>query len=1398
MEPEVKITREPNSPSWTILNVEIIPSTYSYVLYFNCEDGAPGQYATYQSTITNTSLSAQPTFWNVSDLHHFAQTNLWVLHPLENPYLVVGWRGRNVWDFTTNQYRLLAPAENRVYPLILGPVDKPAKQDAQKDAGTKEPEKTDNPTTDPEKEAGDPVDLLSGSYTIGNTDLAVPGIIPIQVSRSYSSAFADEDGPFGKGTSLTPYNASVTVKKEGNGTVTTVAGTELTYSAGNHTKVTFKDIQGNLQFTATGQTGFAGVVITVQKNAAGNMLGAVLSKSNGDKFLFNVTGDLSSIQDRKGNTVSINRDATRRITRLADPSTNKGIDFTYDSSGHITQVSGLSGQIITYQYDGQGRLASVTDSLNHTASFTYDNNGQIIVATDARGTQMVQNTYNTDGRVTHQILGDGSTMDIAYPSDTVRRVTDGNGHVREHRYESHGLFTGLKTPLNQEYTKTYSPAFFDNSAGPRTITSIDPLGRQSTTEFNSFNQPVRIMDAAGRTTEFTYEPIFHLLSTIKDPLGRVTHFTYDALGNVISTNDPDGNSSTFTYNPLGQVLTATDAMNQKVQYQYNSSHDMTQITDPMGNKTTFVYDALSRLTKITDSKGNSTSYTYDILNRITEIMDALSHKTTFAYDENGNVTTITDPRGNTTTASYDPLNRLASVTNTKGETNTITYDGAGNVNSVIDAKGQMTTYAYDVNDRKIQVQYGDGTTHTYTYDTANRLTKVGDGTSNWTFAYDILDRLITASTPQGALNYTYDLVSRLTGFSSPNTNYAPVQYAYDNLNRLISISQNGKTYSLNYDAIGRRTGLDRPNGVTTSYEYDTASHPLSLTHSKGTQVLEKHDYVYDTNGNIMKYLRGKGTSQPVVIRPCGKNGKGKFRRILGYVADKAEEIERTYTYDALGRLTSVSALGMVPSASKFKNSGNKLAAALLIEQARRMNNANARKSLLRNAEKLGAVLPESANWTFDENGNILTKTVHETDRDKLFSYAYDEADRLVEVVRPVEDNNDHPGWPRHRHPKFRHGPKHRHSCSLPTTATETIDFSYDGNGNMVSDETGRTLTWNALDQLTRLQDGNATSQYSYDPLGRRVSFTKGATTRTYFYKGLNLLSDGQSKFLDGFSLDEHLQVDSPNTSQSFLQDHLGSVSQLLDSTNGSSKTRYDYQSYGKLEGDLSNRSLTNPYTYTGREDDGTGLMYYRARYYDPELEMFISQDPMGDKQRYVGGNPLRFIDPLGLYTLNIIITEGFTPWHFDTAYAQAQGIGGDTRIAASASSINALIEMSNASHADSLTDLNILSHGSENSLGGTQISNVQEALGLFSTIGNAPVNISLYACNTGKGQGNVAELISRAFPSTIVKAPNAYYGGQNIFNQPWLSSGESGALIPNYAWWLFGLQFRTYQGGTEK
>ncbi|MBK8191377.1 MAG: RHS repeat-associated core domain-containing protein [Vampirovibrionales bacterium] len=129
---------------------------------------------------------------------------------------------------------------------------------------------------------------------------------------------------------------------------------------------------------------------------------------------------------------------------------------------------------------------------------------------------------------------------------------------------------------------------------------------------------------------------------------------------------------------------------------------------------------------------------------------------------------------------------------------------------------------------------------------------------------------------------------------------------------------------------------------------------------------------------------------------------------------------------------------------------------------------------------------------------------------------------------------------------------------------------------------------------------------------------------------------------NGAGIDEPLTITNSSTTQTYLGDHLRSTAWLSDA-DGAFQTRYDYSGYGKPEGSLPNPSATNSLTYTAREDDGTGLMYYRARYYDPSLEIFISDDPLGDGQRYVGGNPLRWVDPFGLQADAIFINSNKSP-----------------------------------------------------------------------------------------------------------------------------------------------------------
>lgn len=99
-----------------------------------------------------------------------------------------------------------------------------------------------------------------------------------------------------------------------------------------------------------------------------------------------------------------------------------------------------------------------------------------------------------------------------------------------------------------------------------------------------------------------------------------------------------------------------------------------------------------------------------------------------------------------------------------------------------------------------------------------------------------------------------------------------------------------------------------------------------------------------------------------------------------------------------------------------------------------------------------------------------------------------------------------------------------------------------------------------------------------------------------------------------------------------MSDALGSVIALTDAAGGI-QTQYSYEPYGKTT--VSGSANSNSQRYTGREDDGTGLLHYRARYLSPSSGRFIAEDPIGiaggpNLYAYVRGNPMSYTDPLGL------------------------------------------------------------------------------------------------------------------------------------------------------------------------
>ena len=261
------------------------------------------------------------------------------------------------------------------------------------------------------------------------------------------------------------------------------------------------------------------------------------------------------------------------------------------------------------------------------------------------------------------------------------------------------------------------------------------------------------------------------------------------------------------------------------------------------------------------------------------------------------------------------------------------------------------------------------------------------------------------------------------------------------------------------------------------------------------------------------------------------------------------------------------------------------------------------------------------------------------------NFAYDTVDRLTSATQTGQPNESYSfdgvgnRTTSHRSASYGYQPFNK----LVTTSTAA--YVYDNNGNMLrkTDSAGTwQYYWNAENQLVRVVKPGAgplpyrTINYKYDALGRRVERQmKRGGSIAFTYDGQDVILDQKSDgttttYINGPGIDNKLkQTSSVTGTHYYLQDHLGSTTALTDSS-GNLSAQLTYDTYGNS----APNSLTR-YGYTGRElDADTGLIYYRARWYDTQLGRFISEDPIGfeggmNLYAYVEDDPLSSIDPLG-------------------------------------------------------------------------------------------------------------------------------------------------------------------------
>jgi RHS repeat-associated protein len=201
------------------------------------------------------------------------------------------------------------------------------------------------------------------------------------------------------------------------------------------------------------------------------------------------------------------------------------------------------------------------------------------------------------------------------------------------------------------------------------------------------------------------------------------------------------------------------------------------------------------------------------------------------------------------------------------------------------------------------------------------------------------------------------------------------------------------------------------------------------------------------------------------------------------------------------------------------------------------------------------------------------------------------------------------------------------------TAVGAKSYVYDDNGNMTTRDS-QTITWDVENRPVTVSGG---ASFIYDGDGNRGKKTEGGQTilyvNKYYEKNLTTGEVTTYYYLGG----QQVAMRKGTTLTYTHQDHLSGTA-MTSNTSGASTSTIKYFPFGSQRS--STGTIPTDKQFTGQRLDTTGLYFYNARYYDPTIGRFISADTIvanpADPQcfnrySYVLNNPLKYVDPTGLY-----------------------------------------------------------------------------------------------------------------------------------------------------------------------
>ena len=783
-----------------------------------------------------------------------------------------------------------------------------------------------------------------------------------------------------------------------------------------------------------------------------------------------------------------------------------------------------------------------------------------------------------------------------------------------------------------------------------TRTEFDALGRYVIEEYNTDNDRIRLV---------VQSDVFGNPLTVENALGRRQINRFDAMGRPYFTRLPTGawSKTTNEWTTSGcasgaiykqvvvgggvpEKFTCFDVIGREIQVstahfssgswisvvkRFDPSGRVTKVSEPEpGFWTLMQYDAIGRPVKIEHPDHQSDLGAGPV--------DSVTHML-YGFDAaTGFWTRTTNSLSQDHLEIKNAMGEIVEVHDAAGGVSRYGYDVRGNLESAdgpLQGSQDVMRNTFDVHGHKTRMTDPDKGEWLYDYNALGELICQIDARNHATYnAYDALGRLVTRTLrwePARDLQrcgtgevldrteWTFGLDTSANDFGqvrSESTHDGIVKdYRYDNQGRMIEVTTtiDGAAYveSTTYDEYGRvfQTFNSLGENSGTRYEYNDQGY-LYITRSARFPE-DKFEVVTSMNrrGEVSSVLYGNDTRTTRTYVPSN----GRLQHILTQRTHGPTHIiqDLTYVFDPMGSLKS---------RATIREFGDGEREEFTYDSLNRLRIVNRFETDLQG----GSQLIETRETEYDAAGRIIRK-------DGVGTYIYSHSS--VHGVDEIEGG---------------------------------AVYTYDANGNMVADTTGRSIVYSAFDKPTTItaSQGQQT-RFVYGPqrqMVKREDFANATQRiRTTRYLGsVEIIANGLDEITTfkryTGSVVQTIDAQTGSVEIQYLhRDHLGSVDAISDAT-GRLETAMSFDAWGQRRGatnwssdlDLSQAQALADITtegFTGHQQiDTAGIIHMKGRIYDPILGRFLQADPIVqepfnpqnlDRYTYVLNNPLSFTDPTG-------------------------------------------------------------------------------------------------------------------------------------------------------------------------